>query len=76
MRMDTLRAYGRMRNPHYDVILGLCPGCYAWQVDYTDLVVWSYCQGDLTKWHLIIEEVLTEHMYDCEHLQMALENSL
>lgn len=64
-----------------DVVLGPCPGCDSWQVDYTDAAVEQFIQlvfdpdeplqmrVDMQPWHDVIEDVLFEHMTECPHLR-------
>lgn len=67
-----------------DVVIGLCPGCELWQVDYTTEVRESYIWWKhdrswppfktpiLDEWHEVIETVLAEHVMECVHLQRVL----
>lgn len=71
----------RREGQHADVVLGPCPGCDAWQVDYTDEVAHEYMrlytpprpelgiQVDPTEWHELLEFILAEHATECPHLQ-------
>jgi len=49
------------------VVLGSCPGCLNWQLDYEPVVFASYEQSVA-----VIESVLREHLDECLHLQRAL----
>lgn len=53
-----------------DVVLGPCPGCLLWQVDYTDEAMLSF--GTPEAFEAVIEALLQEHLADCEHLQALL----
>lgn len=46
MRMETRR----VTESQYNVVLGLCPGCESWQLDYTDEVARQFVE-------LVCEEV-------------------
>lgn len=71
----------RREGQHADVVLGPCPGCDAWQLDYTDAVAHEYMrlftpprpelgiQVDPTEWHELLESILAEHAAECPHLQ-------
>lgn len=73
--------------PVADVVLGLCPGCELWQVDYTNAVrdsyVWwqhqrNFKTGEVRsvpifdEWHELIEDLMAEHVLECVHLQRLL----
>lgn len=49
------------------VVLGPCPGCLNWQLDYapTDFTSYEDCCD-------VIETALAEHLDECPHLQQAL----
>lgn len=57
----------RAEQPEYDVVLGPCPGCELWQVDYTQQAAFSYGLG-LT-FRGVLERVIREHLQECVHLQ-------
>lgn len=57
----------RIPGAQWDVILGPCPGCELWQVDYADDVTMLYATD--VEWHEIVESVLTDHLVECVHLQ-------
>ena len=68
----------RFKNRPYDVVLGPCPGCDSWQLDYTyeamdefltpipDLATNSYT---LRPFRAALEEILAEHLAECPHLK-------
>lgn len=69
----------------YSVVLGPCPGCDEWQLDYTDDVAQEFVQMvpapgepfglriDMQPWHDVIEDALREHMAECPHLRDLVE---
>lgn len=82
--MDTFRRIPLEDTDTADVVIGLCPGCELWQVDYTNAVQQQYMkmrtlrsippsvQVDPTEWHDLIEDILAEHLMECRHLQRLL----
>lgn len=60
-------------------VLGPCPGCDNWQLDYTQRAATSYAgwvigveqmpRVDLTPFYAVIEQALQEHMAECPHLR-------
>ena len=68
-----------------DVVLGPCPGCDSWQVDYTDEVAQTYVQVvydpdeplgrriDVQPFYDVIEDALREHAEECPHLRDLIE---
>jgi hypothetical protein len=72
------------------VVLGPCPGCDAWQIDYTQRVVQEYVvmledgtdpdtgllrlKVDLSAFHNELEALLQEHVDECPHLRDLVEN--
>lgn len=68
--MESRRRY----NESYNVVLGPCPGCDLWQVDYTDAVQLSY--GTYPAFCDALEGVLAEHLDECPELQLILEGGL
>lgn len=77
--MVLMGAQRRWNNSQYSVILGPCPGCDNWQVDYADDIATSYVEvrvnpegriePDPTPWFLALEGVLQEHLAECEPLR-------
>lgn len=75
----TMMPARRRDAPSADVVLGPCPGCDSWQVDYTDEVAREFAklqpgpdlglEVDMAEWYLAIEGVLEEHAAECPHLQ-------
>jgi hypothetical protein len=67
----------RFNRPSYSVVLGPCPGCDDWQLDYTNEVMDSYSRpvvgedGTFTvaDFRQVIEDILQEHMRECPHLR-------
>lgn len=64
-----------------DVILGLCPGCFAWQCDYTYDVAGTYFfnpdrESTRSGFHDVVEDVLQQHVYDCPGLQSIVEDTM
>jgi hypothetical protein len=73
------------------VILGPCPGCDAWQLDYSYSAAQTYCvlrrdepdefswsshlRVDSAPFYAVVEEILQEHLAECPHLQDLLEES-
>lgn len=64
-----------------DVILGPCPGCGLWQVDYTHDVADSYMKRmvkhvvrDNQPWYAVVEMVLADHVRECAPLRDELED--
>lgn len=67
------------------VVLGPCPGCDSWQLDYTDEVAQQFVRLveapgeplgmriDIQPWHDVIEDALREHMTECPHLRDLVE---
>lgn len=53
-----------------DVVLGPCPGCLMWQLDYTQEVAQSL---GLRGFHEFVDEVLGQHVLDCPDLVELLE---
>ena len=71
MRMPAQRLKGGF------VILGPCPGCQLWQLEYDDQAALSYAMItstgiDLSAWHEAVESALQEHLDECLHLQRLL----
>jgi hypothetical protein len=83
----------RMAEPTYNVVLGPCPGCEAWQLDYTDAVAREFVElrfehqyelgaeepafstpvVDFSSFHAVVEDLLQEHLAQCPHLQVIVE---
>ena len=69
----------RVQRREADVVLGPCPGCDEWQLDYTDEVARQFVilrpsasggvEADTTEWHAAVEHILQEHMLECPHLR-------
>ena len=70
----------------YSVVLGPCPGCDSWQLDYTDEVAQQYARllpgedgslagirVDTRPFHDLIETILQEHAAECPHLRDLVE---
>lgn len=69
----------------YSVVLGPCPGCDSWQLDYTDDMAQEFAQLvpapdepfgmriDTKPFHDVIEDALREHMAECPHLRDLVE---
>jgi hypothetical protein len=53
-------------------ILGPCPGCGSWQLDYTDAVAIEFfdCPGGF---HAVVEDALQEHFDACPQLREYLD---
>ena len=78
----------RLRESQYDVVLGPCPGCQLWQLDYTYEVASSFTSVgfnpgeqldysealtvDSSAFYEAVEDALHEHLNECPHLQRAL----
>ena len=64
MRMDV-------ETIDHRVVLGLCPGCQNWQVDYQprspDLELLS-----MEELYAVVEGVLAEHLAECPHLRQLI----
>ena len=68
-----------------DGVLGPCPGCDAWQLDYTDEVAQRFVRLvpdesqpfghriDTKPFYDVIEDALREHMAECPHLRDLVE---
>jgi hypothetical protein len=54
-----------------DVILGPCPGCLLWQLDYTFAVASEWTRAI---WHLVVERALEEHFADCAPLRELMDD--
>ena len=86
MKMRSMRARRDLVNNHWDVILGPCPGCSLWQLDYTDDVVMANSTtsnvleadgsvtvvADLSGFEAMLEGILEEHLAECSGLQELL----
>lgn len=77
MRMSITR----LHEPAVDVVLGPCPGCELWQVDYSYKVAQEFIQMadgsfDTSLFHEAVEELLREHLDECLHLQILVDNAL
>lgn len=46
------------------VVVGPCPGCFCWQVEYDTALFTS-----ITELHETVESVLQEHLEECSGLQ-------
>lgn len=70
----------------YSVVLGPCPGCDSWQLDYHDEVAQQFVrllpgedgslasiQIDTSPFHEVIEDALREHLTQCPHLRDLVE---
>lgn len=70
MRMDVQKFDGGT------VVLGPCPGCQAWQVDYnlTDEMMAEYAFS-AADFNQAVETILVDHLVQCEHLQRAIGNN-
>lgn len=65
------------------VVLGPCPGCELWQVDYSQETAMTYVDLERDSglliasanpgWRETVEAVLQEHFNECRHLQLLLE---
>jgi len=66
MRMAALRMH---ESEHDVVVLGPCPGCESWQLDYSSDVAEALGVVDL---HDVVEHALQEHLAECVHLQLLL----
>lgn len=53
------------------VVVGPCPGCQNWQVDYAPATFVSYAQCVA-----VVESVIREHLDECPHLQRLLPEFL
>lgn len=83
MRAFRPRRLAPEANGQYDVVLGICPGCDLWQVDYTDVVAASYMRAhygadgevvvDPQPWADVIEALLEEHVAECHGLRELLD---
>lgn len=81
----------RLHESQADVVLGPCPGCQLWQLDYTYEAAGSFLklnererlalrQGqhlsdlivDASAFYDAVEEILSQHLQECPHLQRAL----
>ena len=66
MRMDV-QEHGET------VIIGPCPGCQAWQVDYDltlpEMVDYAF---DFAAFNEAVEFILVGHLVECVHLQAAI----
>lgn len=75
--MTRLPARRFTDRPAYTVVLGPCPGCDDWQLDYTDEVAEEYQRPSwedpntftIRDFRAVIEEVLAEHLAECPHLR-------
>lgn len=79
--MSMMKAQRRSFDEGNTVVLGPCPGCDEWQLDYTDEVANQYAkvfhpprpdlgiQVDMSEWHDLLEFILEEHAAECPHLQ-------
>ena len=68
-----------------DVVLGPCPGCDNWQLDYTDEVAQQFVrlipaeqepfgvQVDVKPFYAAVEQILVEHYFECPHLRDLVE---
>ena len=60
-----------------DVVLGPCPGCWNWQLDYTYEAAGTYFGDkravDTSGFHLVVEGVLAEHLDECPELRDLIE---
>lgn len=73
MLMHAVRATGAVRrNVSYDVLIGPCPGCQSWQLDYTDDVLADYAEYWLVTPAELLEDLLREHAAECPHLRELL----
>lgn len=68
MRMAALR----LEQGDYDVVLGPCPGCLNWQLDYTNAVAGAL---GLDRFHEAVEQILQDHLAECPHLRLLLRDS-
>ena len=71
----------RLHEPAVDVVLGPCPGCQLWQIDYSYRVAQEFIQMvdgsfDVRPFHQAVEELLREHLDECPHLQLLVDNAL
>jgi hypothetical protein len=73
MRMGTLR----LHEPGYEVVIGPCPGCQSWQVDYTHEVAAQFGEPSVESTQPfadVVEDILAEHLAECPHLQLLLQD--
>lgn len=75
----------RRTNNGTSVVLGPCPGCDDWQLDYNDDVAEQFVRLlhdpdeplgvriDMAPWYDVIEDALREHMAECPHLRDLVE---
>ena len=67
----------RFKNRTYDVVLGPCPGCDNWQLDYTYEVMDEFLEPTnhqsnsltLRSFRAALEGILEEHLAECPHLK-------
>lgn len=59
-----------MSQKQYDVVLGPCPGCESWQLDYTDAAAGTFHTGEA--FYAVIEDLLGDHLEECPHLRQLL----
>lgn len=54
-------------------ILGPCPGCWNWTLDYSYALAETYAdsQGNLEAWYELLEAALREHYNECPALRDA-----
>jgi len=52
-----------------DVVLGPCPGCESWQLDYSKDVVSAL---GVASFYEAVEGILQDHLVECPHLQQLL----
>lgn len=57
------------------VVLGPCPGCQSWQLDYDQILVIGTWLGDHEAFTQAIETILVDHLVECVHLQRAIGNN-
>ena len=78
------------------VVLGPCPGCESWQLDYTREVASGFYEAvvddlyeigfegpvasvqhwDSSLFREVVEDLLQEHLAECPHLQLLLDQGL
>lgn len=84
--MPHLKSRRFFDEPEFNVVLGPCPGCDDWQVDYSNEVAESYTvvlgraeDGGLRYTQQpflnVLEFVLREHMHECPHLKDLVEEN-
>lgn len=72
------KQYFSRRDDSRVTVLGPCPGCDDWQLDYADTVVDQYAKvtmtgSDLSEFFALIEAILQEHLAECPHLRDLVE---